>query len=297
MASLPENLDIENNFGFAKKVVVSEATGSRNIYMSVDKMAGFSRAQNLNMQLCPPGSPLPVLFDIKEPLQGNPSRWGLDVEVPIDTPLYRFLVELNAKARTEISSRAAECFPSLKVDKMSEDQLNMCMYPVFKPAEDGGQTGRLKIKVIMPASDDELAHMSKGDAERRANEATKVFAVTDFQAPNESNPDGVFEHEPADPSILKGGCKVMPIISTTGIWMNKSNCGISFICTSVCVWKAPENSGVNVFNLGGVTPSGIKRKRVKEDEDEPSNEIGDDAGSYSPYHESPAKVAATVEVQ
>lgn len=266
MANLPESLDIANDFGFSKKIVVSDITGSRNIYMSIDKNAGFSRAQNLNLQLCPPEAPLPVLFDISEPKQGNPSRWGLDIEVPVDTPIYKFLVELNDKAREEVSGRATECFPSLKVDRMSEDQLNMCMYPVFRPAENGGKTGRLKVKVIMPASEDELARMSKAEADRRQNETTKVFEVHEWAPPSGENPDGVFEHTLADPSILKGGCKVMPIISTTGIWMNKSNCGISFICTSICVWRGPETTGVGVFNLGGVRPAGIKRKRCDEEE-------------------------------
>lgn len=276
MATLPQHLDIENDFGFSKKIIVSDATGSRNMYMSVDKNAGFSRAQNLNMQLCTPDAPLPVLFDLSEPKQGNPTRWGLDVEIPIDTPMYKFLAQLNAKARDEVGGRAAECFPSFKTEKMSDDQLNMCMYPVFKAAEYGGKTGRLKVKVIMPASDDELARMSKTEAERRQNETTKVFEVNEWSQPTHDNPDGVFEHTLSDPSILKGGCKVMPIISTTGIWMNKSNCGISFICTSICVWKAPETTGVGMFNLGGVRPGGVKRKSRDDDEFD---------GGYHPYDE------------
>lgn len=270
MATLPEHFDVVNNFGFVKKIVVSDTTGSRNIYMSVDKTAGFSRSQNLNVQLCPPKAPLSVLFDLSEPKQGNPSRWSLDVEIPIDTPIYQFLVDLNAKAREEVRERATECFPSLKVDRMNDDQLNMCMYPVFKPAEEGGKMGRLKLKVVMPPSEEELSRMSKTEAERRQNECTKVFEVDEWSAPTVANPDGVFEHSLSDPSILKGGCKVMPIVSTTGIWLNKSNCGISFVCTSICVWKAPTSTGVGVFDLGGVKPAGIKRKRREEDDMEGS---------------------------
>jgi hypothetical protein len=269
-------LDIVNDFGFSKKIIVSDTTGSRNMYMSIDKASGFSRAQNLNMQLCTPDAPLSVLFDLSEPKQGNPSRWGLDIEIPVGTAIYRFLEQLNANAREEVGGRAVECFPSLKTEKMSDDQLNMCMYPVFKPAEDGGKTGRLKVKVIMPATDDELSRMSRADADRRQNETTKVFSVNEFSPPTVANPDGTFEHTPSDPSILKGGCKVMPIISTTGIWMNKSNCGISFICTSICVWKAPETTGVGIFNLGGVRPGGIKRRSRDDDEFD---------GGYHPYDE------------
>lgn len=284
MATLALDIEIEN-IGFSKKIIVSDTTGSRNMYMSMDKNAGFSRAQNLNMQLCTPDSPLPVLFDLSEPKQGNPTRWGLDIEIPVDTPTYRFLSQLNAKAREEVGGRAAECFPSFKTEKMSDDQLNMCMYPVFKAAEDGGNFGRLKVKVIMPASDDELARMSKTDADRRQNETTKVFEVNECSPRTDDNPDGVFVHTLSDPSILTRGCKVMPIISTTGVWMNKSNCGISFICTSICVWKAPEKTGVGMFNLGGILPNGVKRKSRDDD--------GFDGG-YRPYDEDMSQDAAAI---
>lgn len=279
MATLPEQMNIERDFGFSKKVVVSDTTGSRNIYMSVDKNAGFSRAQNLTLQLCAPDAPLPVLFDISEPKQGNSSRWGLDIEVPIDTALYTFLEGLNRKAREEVASRATECFPSLKVERMSDDQINMCMYPVFRPAEYGSMTGRLRVKVVMPATEEELSRMSKQEADRRQHECTKVYQVDRWEAPTSETPNGVFEHTECDASILKSGCKVMPIVGTTGIWMNKSNCGLSFLCSSICVWKAPETSGVGMFNLGGVKPGGIKRKRM----------IGEDLGeaTYLPYDPDP----------
>lgn len=272
MATLLKDLQVDE-FGFSSKVAVSDTTGSRNIYMSIDRSAGFSKAQNLNIQICTPDSPLHVLYDISEPKQGNASRWGLDVEVPVGSSLYTFLDSLNKRVRTEISERAAECFPSLKVDKMSDDQLNMCLYPLFKPAEDGGTTGRLKVKIIMPPTEEELSRMTKPEAERRVAETTKVHEVNSWEAPSEKNSDGLFEHTVSDVSLLKGGCKVMPIIGTTGIWMNKSNCGVSFVCTSICVWKAPETAGIGMFNLGGVTTAGVKRKYKDNDE------------AYLPYNE------------
>ena len=277
MATLPEQYVIED-FGFSKKIVTSDVTGSRNMYMSTDAKRGFSRNQNLHMQLCEPSDALSVLFDVSEPKQGNPSRWGLDIEIPTSSSLYAFLVSLNQKARDEISSRANECFPALKVDKMSDDQLNMCMYPVFKVADQGGQNGRFKVKIIMPPTEEEIARLSKSELEKRQNETTKVFEVQNWEPPSAENPDGIFEHTISDASILKGGCKVMPIVSTTGVWMSKSNCGVSFICTSICVWKAPETSGVGMFNLGGVRSNGIKRKHPELDTQDEVEQ------AYSPYH-------------
>jgi len=270
MASFPSDFNVDN-FGFSKKVQVSEQTGSRNIYMSTDKNAGFSRAQNLTMQLCTPSTPLISQFDLSEPKQGNMSRWSLDLDVPVDTELYSFLQNVNTKAREEIRSRAMEVFPQMKTDTMSDDQLNMCFVPLFKAAENGSSVGRIKIKILMPPSEEENARLTGPELERRRAETAKVFEVTSFDPPSDVNPTGNFEHELTDYSILKGGCRVMPIIQTSGIWLNKSQCGVSFTCTSICVWRAPEKTGITAFNLGGVIP---KRKRALDDQ-------ADD--TYSPY--------------
>lgn len=273
MATLPSDFNVDN-FGFAKKVQVSEQTGSRNLYMSTDKNAGFSRAQNLTMQLCAPFTPLISQFDLSEPKQGNMARWSLDLDVPVGSELYSFLENMNKMAREEIRTRAMEVFPQMKTESMSDDQINMCFVPLFKAAENGASVGRIKIKIIMPPTEEDNARLSPPELERRRAETTNVFEVTTFDPPSDANPTGTFEHDPSDHSILKAGCRVMPIIQTAGIWLNKSQCGISFTCTSICVWRAPEKTGITAFNLGGVIAT--KRKRTADDQPD---------DGYAPYEE------------
>tara|TARA_B100000683_G_C12417494_1_gene526431 strand:- start:51 stop:908 length:858 start_codon:yes stop_codon:yes gene_type:complete len=267
MAPLPEQIDV-SQIGYASKVQRNEATGSRTVYMSMNKEQGFSRAQNLAVQCCSPDTPMTVQYDLSEPMQGNKSRYSLDVDVPQESPMYKFLVDLNQKTREEVRNRAEEFFPRMKTKTMSDDQLNMCYIPCFKTDDKGGP-GRLKLKVIMPVTPEEMLKLSPQEIERRRNDASEVIEVTHYQTPSESGEGGVFEHAPSDPSILRAGCKVMPLITTAGIWLNDSQCGVSFVTTSICVWRAPSKSGVSAFNLGaGVTiKAGLKRVR-EEDEAE-----------------------------
>lgn len=274
----PGDLDLEK-IGFAAKVLRNDATGSKSIYMSSDKEKGFSRPQNIMFQACAPDAPLESQYDLSKPQQGNMSRWSLDVDVRPDTDLHKFLLGLNERAREELRSRAAECFPRMKTEKMSDDQLNMAWTNLYK-ADTPGQPGRFKVKVIMPPSEEEVARLtaiSMEALERRKKDTTEVYEVTKFEPPSAKHPDGIFEYEPADAvTVLKAGCKVMPMVTTNGIWLNDSSCGISFVAKSVCVWPPAADAGIAAFNLGGVktaTLAGSKRAR----DDAEDYDFSDDA--------------------
>jgi len=281
----PEQLDIAQ-IGFAAKLFKAEATGARNIYMSANKESGFTRANNLAFQACEPSAPLHSPFKLSEPQQGTKTRWSLDVEVPIDCALYSFLNSLNELTREEVRVRAAECFPRMKTERMSDDQLNMAYLPCFKTQEDG--PGKLKLKVIMPPPSEEAFKMAPTELERRMKDITQIFEVTSYQPKSADCPEGVFEVVPSTHDILKPNCKIMPLVTTSGIWLNDSQCGISFVCTKICVWPVASPDGVDEFELGGIKPI-VGTKRVREDvsvDDEP------DGASYEPMVEPMAEPMA-----
>lgn len=274
MAPIPEQLNIEA-IGFAAKMWKAE-NGSKNVYMSMNKDNGFSRANNLVFQAATPDNPLNVGYDVSEPQHGTNTRWSLDVEVPRNSALYTFLEKLDNKAREEVRRRASEMFPRMKTDVMSDDQLTMCYLPVFKAATDGSGNGKLKLKIIMPPTAEETARLTKSELERRSKDATDVMEVTDH-----NQAEGRFEYESSDYTILKAGAKVMPILTTSGIWLNDSQCGISFACSSICVWPhSADMKGVSAFNLNGMVAT---RKRPHDD----ISEDGEMPSFLRPHFEAP----------
>lgn len=238
------------------------------------------------VQLCKPDEMLRCPYNLSEPKagQGNPARWTLDLDIPVDEnpkSLNAMLEKLQGRVREEISGRTAECFPSLRTEKMSEDQLDMCIYSIIKK-EEGAKTARFKIKILMPPSAEEEARMTQTEIDRRKSQATTVYEVVHYEPASEANPDGIFEYRESDTSILKAGAYVMPVVSTSGIWMSKSNAGVSFTCQTICVKPAPASTGVAVFNLGGVSAAGIVNvvgaKRHRDDEGEPLEDM-----PYKPF--------------
>ena len=243
-----------NTIGFREQITTNEKNKSRVLYMSSDVARGFSRDSNLTFQAAHYEEPLVANYDISPPM-GQPvgaqkKRWYL--AVPVGSELDVFMNKLDDFAKEQIRIRAAEAFPKLKTTTLSDDQLQM-VWPYGYKAD-----GKMKLKIILPPDPEDIERMSEVERERALNDTTKVYEVTSTEGQE-------LTCSPADAlTALKKGCKVLPVISTNGVWLNDTQCGLSFVAKEVLVWSAPTIAGPACFNLSGMVAV-VDKKRTRDE--------------------------------
>lgn len=262
-----------SKIAFREQISKNDKNTSRNLYMSADASRGFSRDSNLTFQAAPHDQPLVANYDLSppmgQPVGGQKRRWTIDVHVPVGSDLDLFIAKLDALSKEEIRNRAAEAFPKLKTATLSDDQLQM-VWPYGYKSE-----GKLKFKVILPPDDEDVARMTDAERERTMKETTKVYEVTSTEGQELKfvETDAI--------SVIKKGCKVLPVVSTNGIWLNETQCGLSFVVKEMLVWPAPVAAGPGCFNLGDMVAVPDK-KRTRDEAFSSYEEYHEDDGDAAP---------------
>lgn len=264
----PEEVDM-SKLGFAPSI--NSCDNGQTRYWALSRTGDdFTKSGGpLYMQLCSAQKPLVSRFGLSMAPQG--SRWNLDVQVPTDSKLFEVLESLNEKASRALMGNGKQAFPAYGNDVLTEDQMRLSWINTIKQIGTGnGNTAAIRIKIVVPAMEEELKKMTDEQRVKRERDTTEIIKIVNF-VPSEGGTPAVCEYTKGDHSMLTPGCKVMPNVYTSGMWLNATQAGLTITCTSICVWEEPKTTGIEAFDMGEAVLvnhdncADLKRKRAEED--------------------------------